>query len=57
MGNGMSPFYAIYGFYPMAMDPASTEPLNPPSKVYVHWMNTVHGESQKVLEEAQQQMR
>jgi len=56
-GNGMSPFYANYGFHPMAMDPASMEPLNPASKVYNHWMNTVHDESRKGLEEAQERMR
>jgi len=43
-GNGMFPFYANYSFHPMAMDRASTEPLNPASKVYAHWMNTVHDE-------------
>jgi len=31
-GNGTSPFYAnYYGFHSVAMDPASTEPLNPDS--------------------------
>jgi len=53
-GNGMSPFYANYGFYPVAMNPASTEPLNPASKVYAQWINTVHNESRKGLEEAQE---
>jgi len=57
MGNGMSPFYANYGFHPAAMNPASTEPLNPASQVYAHWMHTVHDESRKGLEDAQEQMR
>jgi len=35
-GNGMSPFYANYGFHPVAIDLASTEPLNPACKVYTH---------------------
>jgi len=56
-GNGMSPFYANYGFHPAAMNPASMEPLNPGSQVYVHWMHTVHDESQKGLEEAQERIR
>jgi len=56
-GNGMSLFYANYGFHPTAMDPTSTEPLNPASKDYAHWMNTVHDESWKGLEEAQERMR
>jgi len=55
-GNGMSPFYANYGFHAVAMNMASTEPLNPASKVYAHWMKTVHDESRKGLEEAQEQM-
>jgi len=56
-GNGMLPFYANYGFHLVAMNPALTEPLNPASKVYAHWMNTVHDESRKGLEEAQERMR
>jgi len=44
-GHGMSPFYANYGFHPAAMDPASTDPLNPASKVYAHWMHAVHDKS------------
>jgi len=56
-GNGMSPFYANYDFHPAAMDPASTEPLNPASQVYAHWMSAVHDESRKGLEEARERMR
>jgi len=55
--NGMSPLYANYGFHPAAMDPASTEPLNPASQVYAHWMSAVHDESQKGLEDTQERMR
>ena len=57
MCNCMSPFYANYGFHPAAMDPASTEPLKTASPVYAHWMHTVHDESRKGLEDAQEQMR
>jgi len=53
----MSPFYANYGFHPVAMGPASTEPLNPASQIYAHWMHTVHHEFRKGLEEAQERMR
>jgi len=56
-GNGMSPFYTNYGVHPVAMDPTSMDPLNPASKVYAHWMHTIHNESRKGLEEAQEQMR
>jgi len=56
-GNGMSPFYANYGFHPAAMDPASTEPLNPASQVYAHWISAVDDESWKGLEETRERMR
>jgi len=51
-GNGMSLFYANCGFHPAAIHPPMTEPLNPVSQVYAHWMHTVHDESQKRLEDA-----
>jgi len=57
MGNGVSPFYANYGYHPAMIDPPSSEPLNPTSTVYAHWMQTIHDESQKGLEAAQEQMR
>jgi len=57
LGNGLSPFYANYGFHLTAIDPASTEPLNPTGSVYAHWMHAVNGESRKGLEEAQKQIR
>jgi len=53
-GNGVSPFYANYSFHPAAMDPASTEPLNPASQVYTHWMHAMHNKSRKGLEDAQE---
>jgi len=56
-GNGMSPFYANYVFHLAAMDPSSTESLNPASQVYSHWMHAVHDESRKGLEDAQERMR
>ena len=56
-GNGMSPFYANYGFHPAAMNPAATEPLNPASQVYAHWIHAVYDESRKGLENAQEQIR
>jgi len=57
VGNGTSPFYANYGFHPAAVDPPTEEPLNPASTVYGHWMQTVHEESRKGLEAAQERMR
>jgi len=57
MGNGMSPFYANYGFHPVSSDPAATGPLNPASKLYAHWMHTVHKVSADQLEAAHERMR
>jgi len=56
MGNGMSLFYAIYGYHPIATDPAASGPLNLASKLYAHWMHAVHEESSKRLEAAQERI-
>jgi len=55
-GNGTSTFYSNYSFHPVAIDLASTEPLNSASKVYAHWMHTVYDESQKGIEEVQERI-
>jgi len=55
-GNGTSPFYANYGFHPIAGNLAMTGPLNPTRKVYAHWMHAIHDETWKGLEEAQERM-
>jgi len=57
MGNGVSPFYANYGFHPVTTGPRPTEPFNPASTVYAHWMKVIHDKSQAELEEAQERMR
>jgi len=56
-GNGMSPFYANYGFHPVTTGPRPTEPFNPANTVYTHWMKVIHDKSQEGLEEAQERMR
>jgi len=56
-GNGMSPFYANYGFHPVASDPATAGPLNPASMLYADWMHAVYEESNRKLEAAQERMR
>ena len=58
-GNGMMPFYANYRFHLTAVNPPkeTDEPLNPASTIYGHWMKTVHKESRKGLEAAQERMR
>jgi len=56
-GTGLSPFYANYGFNPNATNPAAVNVLNPASKVYAHWMHTVHDEARKGLKTARERMR
>jgi len=56
-GNGMTPFFANYGFHPAAIDPPTEGPLNPASKIYAHWMQTVHEDSRQGLEAAQERKR
>jgi len=56
-GNGISPFYANYGFHPATPNPPTEEPFNPASTNYAHWMSGVHEETQKGLEAAQERMR
>jgi len=59
VGNGISPFYANYGFHPRTMDPPdqTEEPVNPASTVYAHWMKTIQDDARKGLETAQERMR
>jgi hypothetical protein len=51
-GTGLSPFYANYGFNPTATNPTAENSLNPASKVYTHWIHTVHQEARKGLKVA-----
>jgi len=57
MGNGMSPFYANYGFHPVATGIRPIKPFNPASTVYAHWMTAIHDKSREGLKEAQERMR
>ena len=57
MGSGLTPFFANYGVHPNALDPPTSEPLNPTSTVYAQWMRTVHEESRQRLEAAQEWMQ
>jgi len=57
VGNGMTPFFANYGFHPAAVNPPATGPLNPASTAYGHWMQTIYDDSRKGLEAAQERMR
>ena len=57
MGSRLTLFFVNYSVHPNALDPLTLEPLNPAGTVYAHWMRTVHKESWKRLEDAQQRMR
>jgi len=57
IGNGITPFFANYGFHPATVNPPTQEPLNPASTIYAHWMQTVHEDSQQGLEAAQERIR
>jgi hypothetical protein len=48
--TGLSPFYANFGFHPMATNAAAANSLNPTSTVYAHWMHTVDEKARKALE-------
>jgi len=53
-GSGLTPFYVNYGTHPTAANPAGEKSLNPTSKVYAHWMHTVHDKACKGLETAEE---
>jgi len=57
IGNGLTPFFANYGFHLATTNPPAVEPLNPASTVYAHWMQMVHEDSRQGLEKAQERMR
>jgi len=55
--TGMYLFYDNYGFHRTATNPVAANIFNPASKVYAHWMHTVHAQARKGLESAQERMR
>jgi hypothetical protein len=52
--TGLSPFYANYGYHPIASNPMATAARNPASKAYAHWMHTVHESAKLALEKARE---
>jgi hypothetical protein len=54
---GLSPFYANYGYYPIASNPTATAVRNPASKAYAHWMHTIHESAKTALEKAREWMK
>jgi len=57
IGNGITCFFANYGFHPVTVNPPTQEPLNSASSIYAHWMQMVHEDSRQGLEAAQERMR
>jgi hypothetical protein len=55
-GNGLSPFYANYGFHPRSNWPISNLVRNPASTAYTHWMDSVHATCRQNLEIARERM-
>jgi len=56
--NGVTLFYANYGFLPRTINPPDEkdEPVNPASTLYGHWMTAIHNSARKGLEAAQERM-
>jgi transposase InsO family protein len=52
----MSPFYANYGFHPRTTWPVEVESKNPASKVYSHWVESVHELCRSYLENTKERM-
>jgi hypothetical protein len=57
MATGVSPFFANYGFHPVTSNPPATAVQNPASKLYSHWMHTVHKDIAHTLEESRERMK
>ena len=54
--NGLSPFYANYGFHPRSNWPIDRAVQNPASKTYTHWMTSVHQTCVENLNHTREQM-
>ena len=52
----MTPFYVNYGYYPKTIWPNDQELKNPTSKIYGHWLKSIHIKAAKNLEEIKVQM-
>jgi len=54
--DGMSPFYANYGFHPQTEWMREREVQNPGAGLYAHWMQVTHQHARKVLEQTRDEM-
>ena len=48
--DGMSPFYANYGFHPQTQWMKEREAQNPGAQLYEHWMQTTHLKAHEALD-------
>jgi hypothetical protein len=55
--TGLSPFYANYGYHPIASNTMASATQNPASKAYTHWMHTVYESAKSALGKAQEWMK
>ena len=55
--DGMSPFYANYGFHPQTEWMKESEVQNRGAELYAHWMQTIHVQTHKGLERTRESMR
>ena len=55
-GQGMSPFYANYGFYPQTEWMKEREAQNIGAGLYLHWMQVTHQHARKALEPTWEEM-
>jgi len=54
--TGISPFFANYGFHPRGNWPVEVEGKNTASKIYSHWLDTIHIQLKENLEETRNRM-
>ena len=52
----MSPFYANYGFHPRITWPVENESMNPESRNYARWIESVNDLCLKLLEDTGERM-
>src|SRR5690554_3038909 len=54
--TGLTPFSANYGFNPRSNWPVEVHGKNPASRLYAHWMESVHSHLRENLEETRRRM-
>ena len=54
--DGMSPFYANYGFHPQTEWMKEREAQNPRTQLYAHWMQTTHLKAHEALDRTRESM-